>query len=100
MATDDVEVLILATDGLGNAYPDEAALAQVGADLRERISHEGPDAVSEELKSYLREAAEHSGDDTTMVVVWMGVEGPDRPPPSLERRLSWGEPVTWPPANP
>jgi serine/threonine protein phosphatase PrpC len=100
VAADEVAVLILATDGVGNAYPDQAALAQVGADLLERISNEGPEAVSGELESYLQEAAQHSGDDTTMVVVWMGADSRERRPPSLERRLSWGEPVTWPPANP
>jgi hypothetical protein len=96
LANGEVALLLLATDGLGNAYPDEAALAQVGADLLKRISEDGSDTVSGELEPYLAEAANHSGDDTTLVVVWLGA--PNRGA-GAHRLLRW-EPVTWPPPNP
>lgn len=96
LANGEVALLLLATDGLGNAYPDEAALAQVGADLLERISEDGSDTVSGELEPYLTEAANHSGDDTTLVVVWLGA--PNRG--AGAHRLHRWEPVTWPPPNP
>ena len=100
LVDEEAAVLILATDGLGNAYPNEAALGEVGADLLQRLSNEGPDAVSGELEPYLLEAAEHSGDDTTLVVVWLGADDHAGRAGPFDHRLLWGEPVTWPPANP
>jgi len=69
---DDATVLLLATDGLGNAYPDEGSFRQVGADLLERIRSGGLDAVAHQLDDYLREVSIHSGDDVTVAVVWLG----------------------------
>jgi len=65
-------VLLLATDGLGNAYPDEPAFLKVGADLLARVRSDGLQSVEMGLESWLQEASRHSGDDATAAVVWMG----------------------------
>lgn len=69
---DDTAVIVLATDGLANAYPDEGSFLRVGSDLVERILTTGADQVAGELEGYLREASAHSGDDVTMAVVLLG----------------------------
>ncbi|MDQ4098332.1 MAG: protein phosphatase 2C domain-containing protein [Actinomycetota bacterium] len=66
-------ILLVATDGLGNAYPDERSFLQVGADLVTKIREEGLDRVAEELEGYLEEASAHSGDDVTLAVVSIDV---------------------------
>jgi hypothetical protein len=66
---DEPTVLLVATDGLGNAYPDERSFLQVGSDLVSKIREEGLDRVSQELEGYLEEASAHSGDDVTLAVV-------------------------------
>jgi serine/threonine protein phosphatase PrpC len=66
------QVLLLATDGLANAYQDDTSFLQIGTDLLARIGAVGMDAVAAELEAFLQEAAEHSGDDVTVAVVWLG----------------------------
>lgn len=65
------QVLLLATDGLANAYQDETSFLQVGADLLARIGAVGIDAVAGELDAFLEEASVHSGDDVTVAAVWL-----------------------------
>jgi hypothetical protein len=62
-------VLILATDGLANAYGDERAFLQVGTDLAGLIDGAGLDGVRPDLDALLAEASAHSGDDVTVAVV-------------------------------
>jgi hypothetical protein len=55
-----------------NAYQDDTSFLQIGTDLLARIGAVGMDAVAAELEAFLQEAAEHSGDDVTVAVVWLG----------------------------
>ena len=66
---DQMTVLLVATDGLGNAYPDEESLLRVGSDLLSKIRWDGLDCVAEELEAYLEEASDHSGDDVTVAII-------------------------------
>lgn len=66
------DLVLLATDGLGNAYGDDSSFLQVGTDLRARAGAVGLDAVALQLEVFLREASAHSGDDVTVAVLWLG----------------------------
>jgi serine/threonine protein phosphatase PrpC len=88
---DGPTAFLLASDGLGNAYPDDQSFLQVGADLLARILANGLDAVAQELETYLREASRHSGDDVTVAVIWTGSDRTD---------ASRWRPVEWPRTTP
>ena len=68
-------VLILATDGLANAYGDERAFLQVGTDLAGMVDRSGIDGVQADLEALVQEASAHSGDDVTVAVVVCGSQG-------------------------
>lgn len=74
VVADEPMVLLLATDGLGNAYPNDQSFRRVGTDLLERIRSRGLDVVERELDAYLHEASRHSGDDVTVAVIWTGAD--------------------------
>lgn len=62
---------LLATDGYGNSFRDDAGFRQVPADVREILRHEGLEVVTGQLDSWLREASSMgSGDDVTAAFVW------------------------------
>ena len=70
----ETTVVLVATDGLGNAYPDEVSFLRVGSDLVAQIRGEGIDRVASQLEGYLEEASAHSGDDVTVAVVCLGAD--------------------------
>lgn len=69
---DGLRVILLATDGFANAYPDDESFLEVGPDLVAHVRDEGLRAVSDRLEGWLGQAARHSGDDVTAAVVWFG----------------------------
>ena len=71
---DETTIVLVATDGLGNAYPDERSFLQVGSDLVAQIRGDGIDRVATRLEGYLEEASAHSGDDVTVAVVCLGAD--------------------------
>lgn len=72
LAPREPSVLILATDGLANAYGDDRAFLQVAADLAGMIDRSGLDGVQADLDALVLEASAHSGDDVTVAVMVCG----------------------------
>lgn len=62
-------VVLMATDGLKNAFVDDEAFLEVGAGLRGVVEEEGLAAVGEMLPGWLSDAGAHSGDDVTAAVI-------------------------------
>jgi serine/threonine protein phosphatase PrpC len=87
LGPDGPEVMVLATDGFGNAYPDEESLLRVGPDVLRQVHEAGMAGVKENLAGWLETAAAHSGDDVTAAVVHLGT-APSAPPPPRRRPLS------------
>jgi hypothetical protein len=61
--------LLLATDGFRNAYVDDEGFLGAGADILATLEGGGIGAVDRNLEPWLTEAARHSGDDVSAVVV-------------------------------
>jgi hypothetical protein len=60
-------MVLMATDGYGNSFRDEAGFQKVASDIWEIVCHEGFETVSQELESWLTEASrEGSGDDISV----------------------------------
>lgn len=62
-------VVMLATDGLRNAFTDDDGFLEVGAGVREVVDKEGLAALGGFLPGWLSDAGAHSGDDVTAAVV-------------------------------
>lgn len=71
-ATQKFPALILAaTDGYANSYPDDKSFQQVGSDLLALIRSQGIEVVTVNLPHWLEETSnEGSGDDTTVGILW------------------------------
>jgi hypothetical protein len=67
-------LVMLASDGLDNAYPDGSGLLNAGRELLERSRLDGRDAVRDELLDWAAQAAAVSGDDATVALLWLDVE--------------------------
>jgi hypothetical protein len=60
-------MVLMATDGYGNSFKDDAGFQKVASDIWEIICHESFETVSQELESWLTEASrEGSGDDISV----------------------------------
>jgi len=64
-------LILAATDGYSNSYPDDASFLQVGSDLLAMIRKEGMDVIEDNLATWLEETSRQgSGDDTTLGLLW------------------------------
>jgi serine/threonine protein phosphatase PrpC len=62
-------LILLATDGYANSFVDSAAFEQVGADLLDAIRREGPQAIEDQLPTWLHHTSgSGSGDDITVAL--------------------------------
>ncbi len=64
-------LLILASDGIGDAYPDDDALLRVGRELVARTATDGRAAAVADLAGWVSAAAANSGDDASAAVIWV-----------------------------
>lgn len=64
-------LLLLATDGIDNAYPHSESMLQAASQLAELRRTSGRRLPEEVLQQWTREAAEVSGDDATVAVLWL-----------------------------
>jgi len=64
-------LVLLATDGVGDAYPDDSALLRAGSELLVRSRTSGRVVVRDELAAWVAAAAVNSGDDATAAVIWV-----------------------------
>lgn len=67
-------LLLLASDGVGDAYPDDAALLRAGSELLARSRTSGRAAIGGELDAWVSAAAATSGDDASAAVLWLDAE--------------------------
>jgi serine/threonine protein phosphatase PrpC len=63
-------LILAATDGYSNSFPDEANFQKIGPDFLEMIRINGIDNVDKKLEGWLREySREGSGDDITLGII-------------------------------
>jgi hypothetical protein len=90
-STNDIELVMLCTDGYGNAFADPNWRADVGLDLLDRTRREGLGAVGNALPAWLAESAGAGGDDVTMALLRRELD--ERPSaattPAAPPTLSW-----------
>jgi Protein phosphatase 2C len=68
---DDVALLLLASDGYGNSYEDDAAFEEIGPDYLALLQRVGPERVAAGLPGWLAEITRTgSGDDITLGLLW------------------------------
>jgi serine/threonine protein phosphatase PrpC len=67
-------LLILATDGFDNAYPSDESMLRAARELAAHRRESGQPIGAEVLSRWAREAADVSGDDATVAVVWIETE--------------------------
>jgi hypothetical protein len=67
-------LVLLATDGLDNAYDRSTGLIEVARDLAEREELRDAGRLDAEVAAWVRRAAETSGDDATAAVLLLGEE--------------------------
>ena len=63
-------LILLSTDGYSNSFVNDASFLKVGTDILEMVRSEGISEVDKNLKSWLRESSEKSGDDVTLGVIY------------------------------
>ncbi len=73
--TDVPRLIVLSTDGLDNAYPTRDALLTAAEELLVVAVDEGTHSVEAQLGPWVRSAAATSGDDSTVAVIAIGVDG-------------------------
>ena len=64
-----LDVVLLASDGYGNAFADAHWQVQVGSDVHEQLREDGPGAVRKRLASWLADAARAGGDDASLGIL-------------------------------
>jgi hypothetical protein len=69
LATDPVDLLLMATDGYGNAFADPGWPARVGRDLHDQLRDDGPPQVRGRLGGWVADAASVGGDDATLALL-------------------------------
>jgi hypothetical protein len=68
-----VELLLLATDGYGNSYENDADFEEIGPDYLALLRRVGVDQAATGLPGWLAEITRTgSGDDITLGLLWMG----------------------------
>ena len=68
---DEAALLLLATDGYGNSYEDDAAFEEIGPDYLALLRRVGPERVAAGLPGWLAEITRTgSGDDITLGLLW------------------------------
>jgi Protein phosphatase 2C len=72
VAADEVELLLLATDGYGNAFADPGWRGAVGADFLRLIRDRKTGELAAHLPGWVAESAQVGGDDVSVAVVWPG----------------------------
>ncbi len=68
-SVDDVDLVLLSTDGYANSFADDDWEGAVGRDLAARISELGIDAIRLQLPGWVGESAAASGDDTSIALI-------------------------------
>jgi len=64
------ELILVATDGYANSFPDDANFLKVASDITQLIKHEGSSFVAKNLEQWLTEASKSgSGDDITIGII-------------------------------
>jgi hypothetical protein len=72
----DVALLLLASDGYGNSYEDDAAFEEIGPDYLALLNRVGPERVAAGLPGWLAEITRTgSGDDITLGLLWVPPPG-------------------------
>lgn len=64
-------LLVLATDGFDNAYPNDESMLRAARELAAHRRESGQPIGADVLSTWAREAADVSGDDATVAVVWI-----------------------------
>jgi hypothetical protein len=71
LAGEPPALILLATDGYGKSFRDEAGFLAVGSDVLEMIRSDGLEAVAHNLPAWLSEASQTgSGDDITLGMLY------------------------------
>ena len=68
-AADPVDLVLLATDGYGNAFADPGWPGRVGRDVHEQVRDDGPGQVRVRLGSWVSDAASVGGDDASLALL-------------------------------
>ncbi|WP_171899498.1 PP2C family serine/threonine-protein phosphatase [Candidatus Marithrix sp. Canyon 246] len=64
------QLILLATDGYANSFPDDANFLKVASDITQLIKKEGSSFVTKNLEQWLTEASKSgSGDDITIGII-------------------------------
>lgn len=69
LAADPVDLVLMATDGYGNAFADPGWPGRVGRDVHDQLRDDGPADVRGRLGSWVADAASVGGDDATLALV-------------------------------
>jgi serine/threonine protein phosphatase PrpC len=75
-AEDEVDLVLLATDGYANSFADEQWWPVVIDDLARFLTDHGPDVLDRELPVWLGESAVVGGDDVTVALLTRSPMGP------------------------
>ena len=76
LSAESPALLLLATDGYGNSFREDAGFLSIGRDLLEMIREGGVDDINRDLETWLNEASDlGSGDDITVALVCRAGEG-------------------------
>ena len=69
LTAEPVDVLLLATDGYGNAFADPGWPERVGRDVHDQLRDDGAAAVRGRLGSWVADAASVGGDDASLALL-------------------------------
>jgi len=64
-----VDLVLLATDGYGNAFADPDWAGRVGRDVREQVHADGPASVRGRIGAWVTDAATVGGDDASLALL-------------------------------
>lgn len=77
---EQVELLVLCSDGYGNSFAEERWREDVAADLLDDVRRRGIDGVGTDLPDWLAQSAEAGGDDVSMAVLHRRPGATNAPP--------------------
>jgi hypothetical protein len=69
LANEPVDVVLLATDGYGNAFADPDWAARVGSDVRAQVHTDGTASVRGRIGDWVTDAATVGGDDASLALL-------------------------------
>jgi len=69
MASEPVDLVLLATDGYGNAFADPDWAGRVGRDVREQVHTDGTASVRGRIGDWVTDAATVGGDDASLALL-------------------------------